>query len=466
VFKQIPNVMNIIPVIHNLIKELAEPYDIMSHKITPCNNIGLTSYPQGQILRPEELIRQSHLAAYEAKFAGENQYKFFDSPMELQKIKQNQLIEDIRIAMTNNQLMVYYQPKVNMKTGVILGAEALLRLNHPEKGILSPDSFLPSISNHPVFTEIGEWVLHQALNDLEKSLIAHHVFPISINISPYHLQQEHFLSNLKDILIEHPKVRSNLIELEILETEVLTNISGIKKLINECKKIGVLFALDDFGTGYSSLTYLKELPASKVKLDQSFVRDIINKPENIPILKACIQMCKLLKREVIAEGVENIEIGKLLLYLGCTHAQGYKISKPMSIEECCQWSKQWSSFPEWNISTEGQKEGRLLVNAIMGHFARIDLLKNFLILNDSSSIMEILKKCPLDIWLNRQRHILADKNKIKLMQLYEMHAVIYSVTQEIFKLQQEGKKTLAYKRMEQLESLNSDLLHQLLCLNL
>lgn len=153
------------------------------------------------------------------------------------------------------------------------------------------------------------------------------------------MQQEHYLSNLKDIFIEHPKVRSNLIELEILETEVLTNISGIKKLINECKKMGVLFSLHDFGTGYSSLTYFKELPVSKVKLDQSFVRDIINKPENIPILKACIHMCKLLKREIIAEGVENIEIGKLLLYLGCTHAQGYKISKPMSLEDCCQWSK-------------------------------------------------------------------------------------------------------------------------------
>lgn len=462
VFKEVAKVMDIIP---TLIQECSKPYKVMRNKITLNVSIGLTSFPQERILYPDELIRQSYFAAYEAKFAGGNQYKLYDKPTELQQINHNQLIDDIRIAMAQQQLEVFYQPKVDMQTGEIHGAEALLRLRHPEKGILSPDSFLPKALKHPVYTELGEWVLHQVLTDLEEKLISQYIFPISINISPYHLTQDTFLSDLKNILKMYPKVKSSFIELEILETEVLSNLPQVKKLINECKKIGVLFALDDFGTGYSSLTYLRELSANKVKLDQSFVRDIIKKPENIAILKACINMCKLLKREVIAEGVETIEIGKLLLYLGCTNAQGYAISGALQVDELCEWSKRWRSFSEWDISTASKKEGGLLINAIIGHCARIDVIKNYLALGNSASITDVLKICPLELWINRQRKLKPDQDN-KLKQLHELHTEIYVETVEIFTLHEHGRNSDAVRRLDQLESQNINLLKQLLALNL
>ncbi|CEG58530.1 putative bifunctional diguanylate cyclase/phosphodiesterase [Legionella fallonii] len=465
VFKNVVNVEDITPAIQSVIEECGKPYEISKNKITLKINIGLTSYPQEHIIYPEELIRQSHFAAYEAKFSGENQYKFYDKSLELQKIQNNQQIRDLRIAMTQHQLEVFYQPKVDMQTGKILGAEALVRLRHPEKGTLGPDSFLPEVFKHPIYAELGEWVIHQVLADLEKKLIAQDIYPISINISPYHLTQESFLNDLKEILAEHPKVKSEFIELEILETEVLSNLSQVKKLINECKKIGVLFALDDFGTGYSSLTYLRELSANKVKLDQSFVRDIINKSENIVILKACIDMCKLLKREVIAEGVETIAIGKLLLYLGCTNAQGYAISEAMPVDELCEWSKNWHSFPEWNMEVASKKEGALLLNAIIAHCARIDVIKNYLTLNHNASVMDILKVCPVELWINRQRHLKPEQDA-KLKRLQELHTEIYVETVDVFTLHEQGKNSEAVKRLELLESRNISLLNQLLALNL
>lgn len=466
VFTQVTHIMNVIPVIQKLIEDLSHPYDCVTPPINIDINIGIATYPQEQILYPEELIRQSHLAAYEAKYMGKNQYKFFDSPTELLKLKHSQQIQDIRDAILHHRLEVYYQPKVNLMTGEIVGAEALLRMHHPEKGFLTPSYFFPQLPNHPVFTEIGEWVLNQVLNDLEHCFIANNIFPISINIAPYHLQQANFLNNLKHILASHPNVSPHLIELEILETEVLENFQDIRKLISECKKMGVLFSLDDFGTGYCSLTYLKELPTSIVKLDQSFVRDIMKKPENIPILKASIHMCKVLKRQVIAEGVETIEIGKLLIYLGCYNAQGYAIAKPMSLNDFIKWSIHWSIYPEWRLSVEHKKRGKLVINAITSHYSKIETLKQLLSIKDSKlSPAFVLKSCALAKWLHANSHI-ESANRKSIKKLHLKHKHIFLKMKKMIALHEEGKSEMATRLIEEVDHLNSELINELLQLDL
>lgn len=466
IFKTTNTILTVNPIIQKLSIELALPYEVCAKTVSLSSNIGVTSYPQDLILYPEELIRQSHLAAYEAKYANENQYKLFDRPMELQKIKQTHQINEIKNAITRNQLLVFYQPKINMQTGEIIGAEALLRFQHPQRGLLSPAQFLPNTTNHSIFIDIGEWVLEHVLQQLEQWEHLKMSIPISINISPYHLQQENFLSRLFEIMAKHPKVSSHLIELEILETELVQNSAHVKKIIQECKKRGVLFALDDFGTGYSSLTYLKELPASWIKLDQTFVRDSVSKPENISILEACIQMCKLLNRKVIAEGVETIQHGKLLLYLGCVNAQGYAISRPISAENFRQWIDQWISSSEWTIDAAKLKEGRQLIKSIIEYHSKMDMIKQSLVTGEVISSNLLLKNTALVRWIEREkksvRNSIADIERID--QLISLQKDLGYEIEQILRFPRFDFKKLALNHMEQLEIISSELLNQLLLL--
>lgn len=465
VFNNRKNIMEILPKIQNLIIKLGSPYKIHEKKITLTTSVGITSYPQEQILYPEELIRQAHLAGYEAKLQGDNQFKFFDSPSEIKKIKYNEQIDALRKAMLNGSLSVFYQPKVNMSTGKILGAEALIRLNHPEKGLLTPEQFIPDIENHPISIEIGEWVLSSVLMQLEEWTKHNIAIPISINIAPYHLQQPDFLANLEDILARHPSVNNKLIELEILETQALKKITEIKRLINDCKKIGILFALDDFGTGYSSLTHLKELPVNTVKLDQSFVRDIMNKPENIAILKACISMCTLLKREIIAEGVETISLGKLLLYLGCNLGQGYSIAFPMPAKFLQEWVKNWIPLPQWKISPQGKKEGKLLINAAIAHHSKLEAVKHFLTSNGAKCPICTAFSCSLGRWLHRQISTSATPDP-HLYKLESIHNKIHTRAKKIIQSYHSGNTVSALTEIDKLELLSNKLLNQLLSLKL
>lgn len=464
VLEKSKNAISVLPTIKSLIHELSNPLSIGKENLAVSSNIGITTFPQEHILYSEELIRQAHLAGYEAKLIGDNEYKFFDHSMELQEIQFNRQVQEIRSAIKNNQLRLFFQPKVNMATGKILGVEALIRLDHPQKGILCPAEFLSDITNHSISAEIGEWVLEHAFLQLEQWMALNLNLPISINISPYHLQQINFLNQLKHILANHPTIPPHLIELELLESEALQDGNIVKKVINECKKIGILFALDDFGTGYSSLAYLKELPATRVKLDQSFVRDITQKPENIAILKACISMCHSLKREVIAEGVETVGLGKLLLYLGCSNAQGYAVAKPMPADHVLEWINNWSAIPEWELAKNHKKEGLRLINAIMAHSAKIESVKQFLSLNDTPLTEVKILSCPLDKWLKNRMSLNADNHEIK--RLHDLHKKIYNQLKELTESGYQAQKSEGLKKVARLELLSSKLLNQLLLLEL
>lgn len=225
--------------------------------------------------------------------------------------------------------MLHYQPKVNMKTGAVIGAEALIRWQHPQRGLLAPAAFLPVVESHPVNESIGEWVIDTALQQMARWKAAGLDLAVSVNIGARQLQQRDFAQRLADLLQRYPSVMPQALELEILETSALEDLVQVYQAILGCQALGVRFALDDFGTGYSSLTHLRHLPAEVIKIDQSFVRDMLHDSNDLAIVRGVIGLAHAFQREVIAEGVETTAHGLQLLALGCERAQGYGIARPM-----------------------------------------------------------------------------------------------------------------------------------------
>jgi len=233
----------------------------------------------------------------------------------------------------------------------VIGAEALIRWQHPELGQLPPADFLPLVEDDDLIKLIGDWVIEATLAQMEAWHEEGFSIPVSVNIAARQLQAPEFVEKLKAVLFIHPNVAHRL-ELEILETAALEDVVKSARVIDECRLLGIRFALDDFGTGYSSLTYLKRLPAETIKIDQSFVREIVNDSHNLVIVQSVIGLARSFQRELIAEGVESIEHGRILMQLGCERAQGYGIAKPMPGNALIAWAKQWKMPDAWRSISE------------------------------------------------------------------------------------------------------------------
>ncbi len=332
----------------NLLKEISFKYKLKedSTETSVTASIGVTFFPNDKV-DADALIRHADQAMYFAKQAGKNRYHIFDSELDRHSRIKYEAIARIRIALDKNEFQLFYQPKVNMRTGKVVGAEALIRWIHPERGVVPPLEFLPIIENSEFSISLGEWVLKEALHQINEWTKLGLRIPVSVNISAKHLQQDYFPTRLSEFLATYPGVSSHQLELEILETSALEDIARVCALIEECKKIGVAFALDDFGTGYSSLTYLKRLSTEILKIDQSFVRDMLLDKEDMAIVQGVIGLAKAFHRKVIAEGVETIEQGILLLEMGCDLAQGYGIARPMPAKDFPAWVYAYKPQPHW-----------------------------------------------------------------------------------------------------------------------
>ena len=329
-----------------ILAKVAEPYLLDGQLLQVSASIGVAVYPQDDV-DPDTLLRHADQAMYQAKQAGRNRYQLFDIKQDHRAQNQQHQLERIRHALVQGELRLYYQPKVNMRSGQVVGMEALLRWQHPEKGVLKPLDFLPMVEHTDLIVDIGEWVLHEALRQMALWTDIGGDWVVSVNIAARHFERPDFLARLKHILADHPAVSPSLLELEILESAALGDIHYVRNLIAACHALGVTFALDDFGTGYSSLTYLKRLPADVLKIDQSFVRDMLDDQEDLALVKAVISLAAVFNRSVIAEGVETAEHGVLLMQLGCDLAQGYGIARPMPAAEVAAWSRQYRPAPHW-----------------------------------------------------------------------------------------------------------------------
>jgi diguanylate cyclase (GGDEF)-like protein/PAS domain S-box-containing protein len=336
-----------LPMLDRLLQAAAEQVIRGGKKLRVSASLGVTFYPQSQDMDADQLLRQADQAMYQAKLAGKNRYHLFDAVQDSNIRGHHESLDHIRHALEHGELVLYYQPKVNMRSGRVIGAEALIRWQHPQRGLLAPGAFLPVVEDDPLAVLIGEWVIDTALRQVELWRTAGLDIPVSVNVGARQLQQGDFVVRLQAILAAHPWLPPSCLELEILETSALKDMAQVSQVIDECARFGVNFALDDFGTGYSSLTYLKRLRVTLLKIDQSFVRDMLDDPDDLAILEGVIGLASAFKRQVIAEGVETVGHGTRLLQLGCEQVQGYGVARPMPGAAMPDWVAAWRPAPEW-----------------------------------------------------------------------------------------------------------------------
>lgn len=332
--------------IKRILDSASKPMHLDGQRIKVSASIGVTLYPADDN-DADTLLRNADQAMYTAKQLGKNRYHLFDTAKNDQAVAQNQQLIEIKQALKNEEFILHYQPKVNLRTGEVIGAEALVRWLHPEKGLLFPNSFLPVIENTELIVTLGNYVLTHALEQLNLWHQQGIDLKLSVNVASKQLKSDNFFELLQSALNKHPDVPANKLELEVLETTALDDIHQISQLMTQCQSLGVDFSLDDFGTGYSSLTYLKQLPASKLKIDMSFIRGMLTDSGHLAIVHGTLGLASAFQKLTIAEGVETIEHGNMLIKLGCHFGQGYAISKPLPASEFELWLATWSIPESW-----------------------------------------------------------------------------------------------------------------------
>lgn len=448
------------PMFTRLLDAAAEPMHVGDLLLQVSASLGVTFYPQADDVDADQLLRQADQAMCQAKLAGKNRYHVFDAEQDSRIRGHNESLERIRSALIEREFVLYYQPKVNMRTGIVIGAEALIRWQHPEKGLLPPGVFLPLIEDHPLAIEIGEWVISAALSQMEVWQSSGLSTPVSVNIGARQLQQADFVDRLREILAAHPSISPGNLELEVLETSALEDVALVSKLIEDCRGVGVMFALDDFGTGYSSLTYLKRLPVNLLKIDQSFVHGMLDDPDDLAILDGVIGLATAFRLKVIAEGVETPAHSKMLLQLGCELAQGYGIARPMPAENFPGWVDAWRPDASWAKQSPINREDLPLLFASVEHRAWIMAMENCL--NGQSVPPPPLNhhQCRFGMWLDADglgRHAAQPA----FHTIDPLHQQVHALAAELCELQAQGRSLEAQARVGELHVLRDSLLGQL-----
>lgn len=331
-----------------LLVAIATPFMIQGQEVSVTGSIGLTLSPFDDA-NPDSLLRHADQAMYQAKMMGGNCYHIFDADHDRRARAHREALEAVAEGLRNGEFRLYYQPKVDMRRGLVIGAEALLRWQHPTLGLQHPAEFLPSIEATEFSVDLGNWVINEALRQLEVWQQQGLEFAVSVNISARHLTQPDFAQQLAGHLKRWSTVSPACLKLEITESTALGDISSVAHVIEECHALGVSFALDDFGTGYSSLTYLRRLPVEMLKIDQSFVSDMLEDADDMAIIQGVIGLSKAFGRSVIAEGVESTAHGLSLIHMGCDLGQGYGIARPMLPENIPQWVADYKPDATWAI---------------------------------------------------------------------------------------------------------------------
>jgi diguanylate cyclase (GGDEF)-like protein/PAS domain S-box-containing protein len=326
---------------------IGKPINIGGELLSVSASIGVSLYPQDNST-PDVLLRHADQAMFLAKEAGKNRYQLFDPESDRQAQLHRKNLDQLGQALQNHEFVLHYQPKVDLLSGQIVGVEALIRWQHPQRGLLSPAEFLPAIDGTPLEKPFGEWVIKTALTQASTWLSAGLSIRVSVNVSARHLLQADFHSHLKQALQDRAEVDPAQFELEVLESAAIGDIDLAVATLQQCRALGVHFSLDDFGTGYSSLTHLRKLPVDTLKIDQSFVRGMLDDPEDLGIVEGVIRLAGAFHRQVIAEGVETLAHGAALIKLGCRLAQGYGIARPMPADQFPAWCEQWKQQQKWH----------------------------------------------------------------------------------------------------------------------
>jgi diguanylate cyclase (GGDEF)-like protein len=325
-----------------ILDDLNRPFELGDHSISLRATIGITLFPDDGD-DAEKLLQKAEQTMMLAKARSRNRYQFYIASLDSEMRVRRELEKDLRGALARNEFHLVYQPQVSYSSHKVVGVEALIRWQHPERGLVPPDLFIPLAEQNGSIIGIGEWVLEQACHQL--SLWRKDGFTdlrMAVNLSTVQLHHSE-LSKLVTNLMQRYKLPPHSLELEVTETGLMEDISAAAGHLNNLKKAGVLIAIDDFGTGYSSLSYLRGLPLDKIKIDKSFVLDVLVDEDDATIVRAIIQLGRSLNMQVIAEGVESAAQEAYIIDQGCSEGQGYYYSRPLSATALADWLRNYST---------------------------------------------------------------------------------------------------------------------------
>jgi diguanylate cyclase (GGDEF)-like protein len=320
-----------------LVDSMQEPIEWNDHSLLVTLSIGGAIFPKDDTdLSP--LLAKADAAMYEAKSSGRNTFRMYSPDTAMYDPASLSLENELRLAIERDELLLHFQPQVNLQRMDFSGVEALVRWCHPERGLISPANFIPLAEESGLIVPLGEWVLRKAINQLN---IWHGYglsdLRMSVNISALQFRQENFAGFLKGLLEEYG-VDGRQIELELTESALMQDVHEAKKTLDEIKSLGVKLAVDDFGTGFSSLSYLQRFPIDRLKIDQSFVRDIEHSPANESIVRAIVALAESLSLDVVAEGIETAVEKAMLEKIQCREGQGYLFARPLTAEDLVIWA--------------------------------------------------------------------------------------------------------------------------------
>lgn len=448
-------------VLSRLLDAAAEPVLTNGIAVRVSASIGVTLFPQDAAVA-DQLLRHADHAMYQAKQTGRNRYHYFDVKDDAEVKTLRESVKEISLGLDRGEFVLYYQPKVNMKTGTVVGMEALIRWQHPARGLLMPNAFLPLIQRHPICIKLGDWVINAAVSQISKWNVAGLKMAVSVNIDALHLQSKDFVARLQEILALHPDVLPHQLDLEVLESSALEDMEHVTTTMRECYGLGVSFSLDDFGTGYSSLTYLKRLPADLMKIDQSFVRGMILDSDDFVIVESLVGLATGFGRAVLAEGVETISHGELLLALGCEMGQGYAIARPMQECAAAAWVQQWRPEPSW-LMWNGDDSGEIdrdLVRANIKHRHWIRDIENYVTSARETAPPLGENECPLGLWVSTRGDAMYGQHPAFLA-LRQSHDLVHAVARQLVDWRRGGEHRKAVEGLAKLNILRDVLIANL-----
>nr|CRH05627.1 putative Diguanylate cyclase/phosphodiesterase with PAS sensor [Candidatus Magnetococcus massalia] len=337
--------------LNRILSSVSQPTPFGDAVCQVTGSMGVTLYPNDSS-EPDTLLRHSDQAMYKAKERGKNDFEMFDPTLASRHRANKSTLSRIAKALDKKQFKLFYQPQVNCQTGEVVGVEALIRWDHPVLGIRPPGEFLPLVEKDDTIIALGNWVIGEALAQWQRWQAEGLDLTISVNISARQLLHKGFGETLQRVHASLPNGHSNPLELEILETAALEDLNSVARLINNSRQMDYKYALDDFGTGYSSLAHLKHLSVNTLKIDQSYVRDMLDDPGDMAIVQGILGISEAFNATVVAEGVENIDQVMMLIGMGCQVIQGYAIAKPMSHEKFAAWLANYNSNPVWKAARD------------------------------------------------------------------------------------------------------------------
>ena len=341
------NIDSSIIVVNKIRQVFEEHFALEQMSLSTSASIGVAIYPDHGD-SPQALLKCADVAMYVAKQQKE-EFCIYHPSKDFHSEQRLSLVGELREAITGNQLRLFYQPKIDLQRQRVVGVEALVRWQHPDKGMINPDDFIPLAEQTGLIKSLTQWVLEKALSDLQKWSVKGIDISIAVNLSAQNLQDSQLINNLRDLLKKYKTLPGNLV-LEVTETALMHNTEAAIETLDKLKELGVFLSIDDFGVGYSSFSYLKRLPVDDIKIDKSFIMDMDHDADDAVIVESIISLAHHLGLQVVAEGVENIAVMKQLLQWGCDMAQGYYISRPIPENELMRFLDKLGSRMSYPVS--------------------------------------------------------------------------------------------------------------------